>query len=412
MPPLYKLNAPQLATLRWIAEGSPEGVMEGYAHRISAAALKSRGLVRISGRGPAWQAQITPVGQAHLNGPASAIDQVEPRNNKGSVPSGTSLAASRVEEPELREDPAPPQNPASRRPEIVVPPTLRGAHEFVIATRKAAVGLRADDDGRIRVGPQAGVVHVVLSRPLLRRALLVVQGLLREAIKRGWQVVSYAGTGYGDRPGVGIEIGVHRYPVEVHELTETVPFTSAEVAAWRSEWTWRPEGRAGQMPPPQLKRKQATGRLRLLLPNGYGGGRATWGEGPRGPLESKLPSVLRTLEQRARADDEAAVKRALIAEERQRELEAREAQARRARIETARVERLLTEVAAWRRSVDVRAYIDALEAMLPSVDPRERARVANWCGWARGWADRSDPTRRTSLISGLNEEHDQPFDRR
>lgn len=411
MPPLYKLNAPQLATLRWIAEGAPEGVMEGYAHRISAAALKSRGLVRISGQGAGWQAQITPVGQAHLNGPASTIDQPELRDNKGSVSSSTSLAVSRGEETELRADPAPPKNPAPlvRQPEITVPATLRGAHQFVIATQKAAVGLRAESDGRIRVGPQTGVVHVAVSRPLLRRALLIVQGLLREAIKRGWEVIAHTGTGYGDRPGVAIEIRGHRYPLEIYELTESLPFTEAEIAAWRTEsnWKWEIERRADNTPPPQLKRKRATGRLRLLLPNGYGGGRATWAEGPRGPLGSKLPSVLRTLEQRARADDEASVKRARLAEEREREQEAREAQARRARIESARVERLLAEVAAWRRSADVRCYLDELEEELPLLVADERARLAKWCSWARGWANRSDPSRHTSLIAGLDQEHDQ-----
>jgi len=415
MPPRYTLNAPQLATLRWIAEGSPQGVMEGYAYRISAAALKSRGLVRITGRGPGWHAQVTPIGQAYLDAPPSAIDQSGPSNNKVRVPPGTSLAVRRGAETQLRADPAPPQNRAqqARVPVIMVPTTLRGAHQFVITTRKAAIGLRAESDGRIRVGPQMGVVHLVLSRPLLRRALLVVQALLRDVIRRGWEVVSHTGTGYGDRPGVAIEIRGHRYPLEIDELTDSLPFTQAEIAAWRTEsnWKWEIERRAGKTPPPQLKRKQATGRLRLLLPNGYAGGRATWAEGPRGPLESKLPSVLRTLEQRASADDEAAVKRAHLAEERRREQEAREAQVRRARVENARAERLLAEVAAWRRSIDVRCYLDALEKKLPLPDADERPRLAKWCCWARGWANRSDPSLRTSLIAGLEEEQDLLIDR-
>jgi hypothetical protein len=45
-----KLNETQLAVLRWIADGSRAGVMEGYGYRISAAALRSRGLIKISGR--------------------------------------------------------------------------------------------------------------------------------------------------------------------------------------------------------------------------------------------------------------------------------------------------------------------------------------------------------------------------
>jgi hypothetical protein len=49
--PAVALNEAQAAVLRWIAAGSPAGVMEGYTHRISASALRTRNLVRISGRG-------------------------------------------------------------------------------------------------------------------------------------------------------------------------------------------------------------------------------------------------------------------------------------------------------------------------------------------------------------------------
>ena len=39
-------------------DGSPSGVMPGYTHRISAAALRSRDLVRISGRGGTWRTGV------------------------------------------------------------------------------------------------------------------------------------------------------------------------------------------------------------------------------------------------------------------------------------------------------------------------------------------------------------------
>jgi hypothetical protein len=44
-----KLNKAQITVLRWIAEGSPEDVMQGHTHRTSAAALHSRenwGMIR------------------------------------------------------------------------------------------------------------------------------------------------------------------------------------------------------------------------------------------------------------------------------------------------------------------------------------------------------------------------------
>jgi hypothetical protein len=58
-----KLNETQLAVLRWIADGSRAGAMEGYGYRISAAALRSRGLIKISGLSTTWRARITPAGK-------------------------------------------------------------------------------------------------------------------------------------------------------------------------------------------------------------------------------------------------------------------------------------------------------------------------------------------------------------
>ena len=64
-----KLNDTQLAVLRWIADGSPAGVMEGHGHRVSAAARRSRGLIRISGRSTTWRARITAAGEVALGIP-------------------------------------------------------------------------------------------------------------------------------------------------------------------------------------------------------------------------------------------------------------------------------------------------------------------------------------------------------
>jgi hypothetical protein len=46
------LNVQQVAVLRWINDGCPEGVMEGEAHKVSAAALRSRDLISPKGVSP------------------------------------------------------------------------------------------------------------------------------------------------------------------------------------------------------------------------------------------------------------------------------------------------------------------------------------------------------------------------
>lgn len=60
------LNAKQREVLAWIKAGFPPGVYVGdsYAHRQSARALSSRGLIKIFGRGTSWSAVTTPRGEA------------------------------------------------------------------------------------------------------------------------------------------------------------------------------------------------------------------------------------------------------------------------------------------------------------------------------------------------------------
>ena len=45
------VNARQVEVLKWIAEGCPDDVMTGDTHKVTARALKSRGLVKVSGSG-------------------------------------------------------------------------------------------------------------------------------------------------------------------------------------------------------------------------------------------------------------------------------------------------------------------------------------------------------------------------
>ena len=70
------LTEKQVELLRWVGSGCPAGVMDGTFHRISAAALRNRGLLTTSGRGPTWEARITPAGTEYLarvDGPSAPI---------------------------------------------------------------------------------------------------------------------------------------------------------------------------------------------------------------------------------------------------------------------------------------------------------------------------------------------------
>ncbi len=67
MAPSAKLTERQRALLRWVGEGCPPGVMAQPSYRISAAALRNRGLITITGRGRTWRAKLTPAGAAYLD---------------------------------------------------------------------------------------------------------------------------------------------------------------------------------------------------------------------------------------------------------------------------------------------------------------------------------------------------------
>lgn len=86
-----EVNEAQRAVMEWVAAGSPADVMEGYSHRISARALQFRGLLKISGKGPTWRAELTDAGRAFLRAEpttsSEASDDVEPLVTATTAPS-------------------------------------------------------------------------------------------------------------------------------------------------------------------------------------------------------------------------------------------------------------------------------------------------------------------------------------
>lgn len=60
------LNARQLEVLRWIEAGCPDGVMQGFTYKTTAAALQGRRLVKVSKRHGLWSADITEAGRFYL----------------------------------------------------------------------------------------------------------------------------------------------------------------------------------------------------------------------------------------------------------------------------------------------------------------------------------------------------------
>ncbi len=203
--------------------------MTGESHRISAGALRNRGMVTTSGRGPTWSAEITDAGREYLR-LASSPNAPLPRQANGSVtqqlvddllagggslrlprrrwsdrngvdfeqrprmaqlhgkvPDGKWLNVSIVSGDELQVDlvEAPAGDAEPRRP-VPVPEKVTRYHAIV----------RQLKDG--------GERHEV-SRAALPRALRVVQALVAEAERRGYEVKlpSDVRDGYGRESWTG-----------------------------------------------------------------------------------------------------------------------------------------------------------------------------------------------------------------
>ena len=259
----------------------------------------------------------------------------------------------------------------------------------------------------MRIGGREGVVWMTVTREHFRRALLVAQAICREAERRGYSIEAIKKSSYGHHAGVGVVIRGHAYAIEISELHDKVPMTSTELADWdrrdakKHYWDWQ------KRPERPTHKKVPNGYLRVSLPSSYNGARNNFSEGPRGPIERRLPTLFDELARRAEADDQQAE------EWRRREEERRMQEARRAererleRIETARVDRLKNGIASWRLAQDTREYVAALRQRLPDLAPEDASRVSEWCDWAAEWAERVDPVSNVACIRGLDDERDQ-----
>ena len=98
---------------------------------------------------------------------------------------------------------------------------------------------------------------------------MITQAICGEAERRRWEIVDYEGAGSTDHAGVAMVVRGHAYPLELQELTETLPFSEVEIREWREQRSWGGRQETGE-PPPQLKRRRAIGRLALQLPHSTG----------------------------------------------------------------------------------------------------------------------------------------------
>jgi hypothetical protein len=412
------LTEQQVEILRWISEGCPAGVMEGDAHRVSAAALRRRGFVTTSGRGSTWSAEVTAVGreylakvdsddppmarQANVSVTQQLVDDViagggtlrVPRRRwqdpdgidyenrallaerYGKVPTGKRLEVVPLEdELEIRLLDAPGEPGRAELVDIEIPKKVPRYHEAARRFR--------DDKARHEV-----------SRVQLQRAVVIIHVIAIEALRRGWPVSSIGG-------GLKITADGHDFCLELQEKgVKPRGRWEEEVERYRSVPRDSYFYRDREIPSGPYD-AGATGELNLQLGVErswiFRGRQSRWGDRTSWKLEERLSHVFREIEERVvkadRVAEEERVASEKRAEEAQRAAEERERQwhslmeqARKRLVESQRAAVLRSQEQAWREAERLREYCDAMEAA-----HGEHPDSADWIAWARGFAARLDP---------------------
>jgi hypothetical protein len=428
---LRDLNPGQLEVLRWVAAGCPEGRYEGYSHRVSAAALKTRGLVIISGRGSTWKAALTargapvaeladkPVAEQPVSTPPAKKVKPDPPTPK---PPGKAeqliaelvAAGGVMRVPYWREQGQPDYrarvsaaqrfNKVPAGKELVLERVRGGQLEIRLEQARSAEAesISVDVPGRLtrphpvaaRYRDQHGQHQV--SRSQLARSVRIIHALAVAAETRGHQIENVrqprerSPRDAGKQAVAHIVVTVANYGYSLGIQEEKVLLRGI----WEERKRLDEEHRQRWPTYTHHERLRpydadGTGLLTLsLVDAGYRreGRPPSWSDRKSWSLEEKLPEVLLELERRADEDARAAEEERQRAVEAQRKWETDVERAKELFIEAHRANELKAQVNARREAEAMRAYLVELEAA-----HGESAVSAEWIAWIRSYIDKRDP---------------------
>jgi len=276
---------------------------------------------------------------------------------------------------------------------------LRGAHSLIAQAREQFQIAERTSEG-ILVLPQDAALELRVSKGQLRRALLLMDAVLRALEHHGHQVLR------------GPQVTLLGIAVRFNIVEEMETLREEEDHADDDEYyTFRHSRfRAKRVPSGRLAFKITdAGRYWLQ------GCRQTWRDTPKRLLETCLDQVIAGLmavaarikqhEEESRRKEEARRE----AEKRHQELAEQRALKRAAiQAERARLDALLEEAKRWGQSRNLRNYIQAVheKALLTGQDIQTDAKLNGWIVWASTHADRLDPLTESppSLLDEVVEE--------
>jgi hypothetical protein len=422
--------------------------MDGHFHRISAAALRNRGLVTISGRGPTWKAQITSAGRSYLEAVDSPSPPI-PRQANVSVTqqlvddliaAGGSLRVPRKNWNEKD------QVDYERRARLAqaygkVPAGSRLAVNFasgdeLLLELKPDVqrGENSPENGgslaAVPVPERLGKPHAVarefrertslheISRKALPRAVRIVHAIAVESERRGYSIrcVRTQEDSYGRSDWKPSQDGQLLMTVNGHGLRIRIwekgaglrgPYENA-VKRWKRDRE-QPFHLGYYPSKPKPYDGAAAGELNIASLEYSQGRQTTWGDRTRWSVEDRLPNLLHELETQAAEAEERRLEEERQQAERHRQWEAAMEQATQRLITDHRLEVLRKRVLAWQEAEQIRAYCKAVETRhgldAIAADPEAEA----WIVLAREYADRAQELPRMPVQPEITPERLKPY---
>jgi hypothetical protein len=432
----HTINTRQLTVLTWIGEGCPPGVYMGDSHKVSAAALRSRRLVKVSGHGPTWRADLTDAGryvlehglypEGHWTAPARKKDESAKPGSARQAPGGRPRQrAVRTVTPvarmlaavdasggrlEVKGDSSHWDNlaaSASRYGKVPAGKILTVVRGPEWGTSVLVLGDAPDwmhvEQGPVAVPAQARQLHPVVAavrdddkqlpfaRSVRQRALRILEALAREAGNRGHQVRAPSNErGYGPARGeLEIVIYSHGYVLRMSEASDRTPheLTAKEHRdRKRYEHSWVP-----------VYDYRPSGRLRLTIVTGWRIGIEKAEDTKTKLLEDKLGAVLQEIELRAGAAQEQALEAFREAERRQSRWEQVHAQAEAEAVLAYRTEILIERATALHQTLELKSYVEAVRVHSEMLPDDERALAEVWIQWAKARVSALNPLGPSSL---------------
>ena len=272
-------------------------------------------------------------------------------------------------------------------PNIEVAGSLRGCHRLVSETRQAFERAKKGSDGILEF-PSDAKLKLFVSREQLRRSLLIMDALLKAFESLGNKVSE----------GPAVEAFGQSVSFSIKESVRTV---EEELAASTDSLA----GRYDFFHERKRKKQVPGGKLSLVIPDADGfwasGCRKQWKDAKVQRLENCLNSIVTgvlavaakkrdhelEMEQRAIAAEEARKRRA---EEAQLRAELRKQQ----KVEQLKLDQLLEQVASWKKSRDIREFIEYIRQAHQSAGSEVAAdsELGQWLSFAAQQADHLDPT--------------------